>query len=123
MRRQRLRAALNAMPDSGSTARLQSSKSKRTNHGGVAWSVPVAENRLKQPQDGASKRAFDAAAEEEADANSWLARPSANEPEDAQITGGTRSLMRRVMGLNVTTGPDTRKPARGVGGTIQTRVA
>lgn len=31
------------------------------------------------------------------------------EPEDAKLTGGTRSLMRRVLGLNVTDAP--RKPA------------
>jgi hypothetical protein len=32
-----------------------------------------------------------------------------SEPEDAKLTGGTRSLMRRVLGLNVTDAP--RKPA------------
>jgi hypothetical protein len=31
------------------------------------------------------------------------------EPEDARLTGGTRSLMRRTMGLNVTALADTRK--------------
>jgi hypothetical protein len=31
------------------------------------------------------------------------------EPEDAGLTGGTRSLMRRVMGLNVTALAGTRK--------------
>jgi hypothetical protein len=31
------------------------------------------------------------------------------EPEDARLTGGTRSLMRRVMGLNVTALSGTRK--------------
>jgi hypothetical protein len=34
---------------------------------------------------------------------------SAREPEDARLTGGTRSLMRRVMGLNVTALADPRK--------------
>jgi hypothetical protein len=31
------------------------------------------------------------------------------EPEDARLTGGTRSLMRRVMGLNVTALAEARK--------------
>jgi hypothetical protein len=31
------------------------------------------------------------------------------EPEDARLTGGTRSLMRRVMGLNVTALAGTHK--------------
>jgi hypothetical protein len=34
---------------------------------------------------------------------------SPREPEDAGLTGGTRSLMRRVMGLNVTALAGTRK--------------
>jgi len=36
------------------------------------------------------------------------------EPEDARLTGGTRSLMRRVMGLNVTALAETRKAVRTV---------
>jgi hypothetical protein len=49
---------------------------------------------------------------------------SLREPEDARLTGGTRSLMRRVMGLNVTTPADTRKPhPRPVPATPHTQVA
>jgi hypothetical protein len=33
------------------------------------------------------------------------------EPEDARLTGGTRSLMRRLMGLNVPRGQQAQKPA------------
>jgi hypothetical protein len=39
---------------------------------------------------------------------------SLREPEDARLTGGTRSLMRRTMGLNVTALAETRKVARPV---------
>jgi len=62
---------------------------------------------LRQPQDGAS-----------------VARPSPRqitahhdgsllvEPEDAGLTGGTRSLMRRLIGLNIAAGvtPQCKKP-------------
>ncbi|HEX5284789.1 MAG TPA: hypothetical protein VFW30_11780 [Bryocella sp.] len=44
------------------------------------------------------------------------------EPEDAQLTGGTRSLMRRVMGLNVTAGARKVLP-RSVAAKSQAQVA
>ena len=112
MRRHKLHAALDAMPDPGSLPRLQSSTSKRIAHGNVAWSVPPAHQRLIQPQDGAADLSkvtvpIDAAGEP----NGRMVRFPSREPEDAGMTGGTRSLMRRVMGLNVTARPGTRKPA------------
>lgn len=123
MRRQRLRAALEAMPSSGSTARLQgSSSSKRTAHGSSAWSIPQADNRLAQPQDGAAE-ASKATADGYQDTNARTLRFPGSEPEDARITGGTRSLMRRVMGLNVATRPASRRPARVVGPTVQAQIA
>lgn len=74
---------------------------RRVNHGAVAWSVPSLEDALRQPQDGVSRseenRAQDSVVQE---INARSVRP-AGEPEDARLTGGTRSLMRRVMGLNV----------------------
>jgi hypothetical protein len=72
--------------------------SHRTGHGGTAWasaSSSIGEVKLYQPQDGA------------ADTRSRVAdiasrmRKMAGEPEDARLTGGTRSLMRRLSGLNV----------------------
>ncbi|HEX4155678.1 MAG TPA: hypothetical protein VHY48_08705 [Acidobacteriaceae bacterium] len=85
---------------------------KRVGHGSVAWSA-ATETTLWQPQDGASARregrvSSVASAVEEIHAR--LPRLQ-NEPEDARLTGGTRSLMRRVMGLNVTAKPATRRPA------------
>jgi hypothetical protein len=82
----------------------------------VAWSVPEANNRLKQPQDGATEVSkVTAAMDGVRDPNGRVVRFPASEPEDARITGGTRSLMRRVMGLNVTARPGARKPARVMG--------
>jgi hypothetical protein len=71
---------------------------RRGTHGGTAWSLPFAELILFQPQDGA------------VDSRTRLANISShqhsgvlNEPEDARLTGGTRSLTRRLLGLNVVT--------------------
>ena len=53
------------------------------------------EVKLYQPQDGATdtrSRVADIASR---------MRKMAGEPEDARLTGGTRSLMRRLSGLNV----------------------
>lgn len=68
---------------------------RRNNHGGFAWAAAAdrAEN-LHQPQDGAQERT--------AVYTPISKKTTLREPEDARLTGGTRSLMRRVMGLNVT---------------------
>jgi len=69
---------------------------RRSGHGETAWSMRTDAARLRQPQDGAL------------DSRSRLAtlrpRPQLGllqEPEDATLTGGTRSLTRRLLGLNV----------------------
>jgi hypothetical protein len=70
----------------------------RTGHGGTAWasaSTSIGLVKLYQPQDGAidpRRRVSDIASR---------MRKMAGEPEDARLTGGTRSLMRRLSGLNV----------------------
>jgi len=74
---------------------------KRSEHGGSAWTAANA-GKLHQPQDGAPE------AGTLLSARTRLFR----EPEDARLTGGTRSLMRRVMGLNVTALAETRKAPR-----------
>jgi hypothetical protein len=66
---------------------------KRIVHGGVAWTASATADSLHQPQDGA---------QETGTLYTAMSRTAAREPEDARLTGGTRSLMRRVMGLNVT---------------------
>jgi hypothetical protein len=84
---------------------------KRVGHGSIAWSVPSAETALCQPQDGAfdpRKRGLERADVQEIGPR---APRLGSEPEDARLTGGTRSLSRRVMGLNVTAKPEPRKPA------------
>ncbi|GEM_PF-2042726 len=67
-------------------------------HGGTAWSTPFSERSLRQPQDGAGERRTRLAI-----INSHLLTNLLNEPEDAGLTGGTRSLTRRLLGLNVIT--------------------
>ncbi len=83
--------------------------SHRTGHGGSAWasaSASIGEVKLYQPQDGAAdprRRVADIASR---------MFKMAGEPEDARLTGGPRSLMRRLSGLNV--GMDTVRRARPV---------
>jgi hypothetical protein len=69
----------------------------RIAHGGMAWAPTTAATDVKlyQPQDGAVEPRGRVA-----DIASRL-RKMAGEPEDARLTGGTRSLMRRLSGLNV----------------------
>ena len=70
---------------------------RRSGHGEVAWSMRTTDAaRMRQPQDGAP------------DSRSRLTtlrpRPQMSllqEPEDATLTGGTRSLTRRLLGLNI----------------------
>jgi len=69
--------------------------------GGSAWGAGAKATNLHQPQDGAQETGTLLTAR---------TRMSQREPEDARLTGGTRSLMRRTMGLNVTALAGTRKP-------------
>ena len=71
-------------------------KTRQGKHGGTAWSTPFSERSLRQPQDGAAERRTRLAV-----INSHLLTNLLDEPEDARLTGGTRSLTRRLMGLNV----------------------
>jgi hypothetical protein len=81
---------------------------RRNNHGGFAWTPADAAENLHQPQDGAQEKA--------ATVYTPLTKKTMlREPEDACLTGGTRSLMRRVMGLNVTALAAARKlPSKAV---------
>jgi hypothetical protein len=86
-------------------------------HGGSAWSVPFSDQNLRQPQDGAADRRRRLAM-----IDSHLHSNLLNEPEDARLTGGTRSLTRRLLGLNIMT--VSRKTAAAVTGSItRTEVA
>jgi hypothetical protein len=64
----------------------------RVNHGGSPWSIPARYPATSQPQNGALRRP---------PRPTVLTSPLDCEPEDARLTGGTRSLSRRVLGLNV----------------------
>ena len=71
------------------------SSSRRVGHGGTAWSV---QTNLRQPQDqdGAPENRVT-----EIRAHLPLGSVIRQEPEDARLTGGTRSLVRRLLGLNI----------------------
>ena len=86
---------------------------KRVGHGGVAWTAAAKADSLHQPQDGA---------QENGTLYTAMTPAALREPEDAGLTGGTRSLMRRVMGLNVTAGGRKALP-RSVAATSQAQVA
>lgn len=91
-------------PQSGSSVEPQTASMRRANHGSSAWSLPSGNFSMNQPQDGAperpARRLFLQAGQHVT---------LASEPEDARLTGGTRSLTRRVMGLNVI--HEERKPS------------
>jgi hypothetical protein len=76
------------------------SGSHRTEHGGVAWATASG---LIQPQDGAID-VREGARVTDISTRSQLASLGAiamGEPEDAGLTGSTRSLVRRMLGLNI----------------------
>jgi hypothetical protein len=81
---------------SASITTLPSHVTRRTGHGGVAWSLPANTQTLRQPQDGAS-----AGRSKLSSMKSPLRTDLWQEPEDARLTGGTRSLTRRLLGLNL----------------------
>lgn len=70
---------------------------RRTVHGGTAWGAR-SENDMRQPQDGGLDLDVRSRV---AEISAHLNRMNFVEPEDARITGTTRSLMRRLTGLNV----------------------
>lgn len=70
---------------------------RRTSHGGTAWGARP-EIALRQPQDGGVELEVRSRV---AEITAHLNRTNFIEPEDARLTGTTRSLMRRLMGLNV----------------------
>jgi hypothetical protein len=85
-------------------AELGMDAAHRVVHGGSAWSLPRGLNALRQPQDGAPANAPHVLTPSQ--------RNILSEPDDAGMTGGTRSLNRRVLGLNVTAAP--RKPVTAI---------
>ncbi len=90
-------APANVLPNAG--------PGRRVNHGSTAWSLPSRRPSGIQPQDGSLTNPPRVAAMP-ARANGGKV---AGETDDSRITGGTRSLSRRVLGLNNVTA-DGRKP-------------
>lgn len=62
----------------------------------MVWSLPFAEQTMLQPQDGAVDTRTRLA-----NIRSHQHSDGLHESEDARLTGGTRSLDRRLLGLNV----------------------
>jgi hypothetical protein len=84
------------MEKAGDLVRMPAVSTRRGGHGGTAWSMPFTDQGLIQPQDGAvdpRTRLASIRAHEHSDL--------LHEAEDARLTGGTRSLDRRLLGLNV----------------------
>lgn len=77
----------------------------RTNHGGNAWSLPDSTANA-QPQDGVKhdpvvQRRYIATMANQKTKRVGGFSSVVLDPEDARLTGGTRSLMRRLLGLNL----------------------
>lgn len=89
---------------------------RRGGRGGTAWSLPRADNMTSQPQDGAVS-----SVNQMVNISSHLHSNVLNEPEDARLTGGTRTLTRRLLGLNV--GVASRKPSASVPEMKQSNIA
>lgn len=81
---------------SGELVRMPAISTRRGGHGSMAWSLPFAEQTMLQPQDGAIDTRTRLAS-----IRSHQHSDGLHESEDAQLTGGTRSLDRRLLGLNV----------------------
>jgi hypothetical protein len=89
---------MNSWPGRLGEVTRMSVTSMGSGHGGLAWPLPLAEKIMHQPQDGAvDTRTRLATINSHLHSNIW------NEPEDARLTGGTRSLTRRLLGLNIVT--------------------
>jgi hypothetical protein len=108
------------------------SDSRRTEHGGMAWATASV---LIQPQDGATN-VHESTRVTDISTRSQLASLGAiamGEPEDARLTGSTRSLVRRMLGLNIAPRAARKsapvavaksvKPVKALIGTGQVRVA
>ncbi len=80
----------------GDVVRMPAMASRSGGHGGSAWSLPFANAGMMQPQDGALE-----SRPRMASIRSLQLSDGLREPEDARLTGGTRSLDRRLLGLNV----------------------
>lgn len=107
------------------------SGSRRVVHGGMAW---ASRDVLLQPQDGAFDSREQNARVTDIGKRLQVAAFGAAalvEPEDARLTGGTRTLVRRLLGLNITPGirpagliakaakPVAAKPAKRILATVE----
>jgi hypothetical protein len=77
------------------TTQATPAETRRAGHGGLAWNRTFASDNMRQPQDGALDMRSRLST-----INSKLKNDLFVEPEDARLTGGTRSLTRRLLGLN-----------------------
>jgi hypothetical protein len=70
---------------------------RRTTHGSSAWTLPFGTTSLRQPQDGAlagSAQSVTSARLKQ------LRSPAAPDIDDDRLSGATRSLSNRILGLN-----------------------
>jgi hypothetical protein len=70
---------------------------RRTTHGSCAWTLPFGTTTLRQPQDGA----LTGPAQPVSSTRLKQLRPhAAPDTEDDRLSGATRSLSNRILGLN-----------------------
>lgn len=103
----RLNPSNSWMGKPGDLVRMPAMSTRRGGHGGTAWSLPFAAPGMIQPQDGAVDTRTRLASMRSHQHSDVL-----HESEDALLTGGTRSLDRRLLGLNVLDTYAKRSPAR-----------
>lgn len=92
----RMNSSNSWMGKPGDLVRMPPMSTRRGGRSGTAWSMSLTGQGLMQPQDGA--------VDPRARVASMLS-PQHSDPlheaDDARLTGGTRSLDRRLLGLNV----------------------
>jgi hypothetical protein len=80
-----------------SATRIDATSLRRVSHGATAFAHT---QNMAQPQDGAAQPHSKLAT-----LHTRIPAGAGMEPEDARLTGATRSLFRRLMGLNVMRAP------------------
>ncbi len=75
---------------------------RRTTHGSCAWTLPFSNTALRQPQDGASRDTAltNSTAPVTSTRLKKLRSLAAPDTDDDRLSGATRSLSNRILGLN-----------------------
>lgn len=79
---------------------------RRTTHGSCAWTLPFGTTTLRQPQDGVPRDGALTGSSQPVSSTrvKQLRSRAATDTDDDRLSGATRSLSNRVLGLNGFTG-------------------